>query len=433
MVCGLLTELLPRALQLLVLPCSGHPEARGDRQRGVGPADLCVETLPQGRWSRGWSLETRLDGLREKRPWEVVSCLGKEAAECKEGVKARDTPCSKDLECRSREWVVPERNPDSLRRGEEGAEWMWGRSSPAKSPKGSPDWTSALLPLLPGHHGGLPSGGGADPPPPTCHGHLSKFHPTFSAPLRRSLETWGLRLVLGRPSVPGEEGTQAPGDAVEKSLLAMLFGLLREDPSAGHLASLLEESGRRGDSQLVYWAQVDSGRPRHRSIKLSSLDLLEAMTQLPSITILEGCMGWAPFSGAVGRLPGPTRKGSIREKAREDPERPWRASMFNLVSICELFWNHLSIGQQSSFREATALQHALLLLGRREDYLKGDLAHLLYDLQMGRSPLKPHLCAGKEGVSCCCCWVFQVEWDCRLGMKLSFQPASTNARKMQGL
>ncbi|XP_048361810.1 uncharacterized protein LOC125437840 [Sphaerodactylus townsendi] len=273
---------------------------------------------------------------------------------------------------------------------------------------------------------------------------LSKFQPKFSAPLRRSLETWGLRLVLGRPSVPGEEGAQAPGSAAEKGLLAMLAGLLREDPSAGHLASLLE--------QLVYWAQVDWEAPRHRSIKVI-LDLLGAMRELPSINILEGDgLGSLVVQLAVS-LADP--EGSIREKAREvmsqlltmllrrrglrgkrprlvwaqDAQRPWRASCFDLVSIYELFWNHLSIGQQSSFREA-ALQHALLLLGRRwareaglillyssigqarplleeqdEDYLKGDLAHLLYNLQMGRSPLKPQLCAGKEGSSCCCCWV----------------------------
>uniref|UniRef100_A0ACB8F894 Uncharacterized protein n=1 Tax=Sphaerodactylus townsendi TaxID=933632 RepID=A0ACB8F894_9SAUR len=178
---------------------------------------------------------------------------------------------------------------------------------------------------------------------------LSKFQPKFSAPLRRSLETWGLRLVLGRPSVPGEEGAQAPGSAAEKGLLAMLAGLLREDPSAGHLASLLE--------QLVYWAQVDWEAPRHRSIKVI-LDLLGAMRELPSINFWEGDgLGSLVVQLAVSW---PTRK---EASGRGQGGPSGREQLLTWVSIYELFWNHLSIGQQSSFESSPACT-ALLLLGR---------------------------------------------------------------------
>uniref|UniRef100_A0ACB8FSH0 Uncharacterized protein n=1 Tax=Sphaerodactylus townsendi TaxID=933632 RepID=A0ACB8FSH0_9SAUR len=252
---------------------------------------------------------------------------------------------------------------------------------------------------------------------------LSKFQPAFSAPLRRSLETWALRLVLGRSSGPGEEGSQAPGDAAEEGLLQMLGGLLREDPSAGHLASIFE--------QLVYWAQVDWEAPRYRSTTIIA-NLLGIMRELPSISILEeDVLGHVVVQLAVS-LADPEE--GIQQKAREvmsqlltmllhrrrglrgkrrrlpwarDPERPWRASCIHLLTTAEVFRAHLSKGQQLCFQEA-ALQHALfqgrrwtreagllllyasinqarpLLAEQDEDYLKGDVAALLYDLQTGR-------------------------------------------------
>ncbi|XP_048350098.1 uncharacterized protein LOC125431380 [Sphaerodactylus townsendi] len=124
---------------------------------------------------------------------------------------------------------------------------------------------------------------------------LSKFPPAFSTPLRQSLETWALRLVLGRSSGPGEEGSQAPGDVAEEGLLQMLRGLLREDPSAGHLASIFE--------QLVYWGQPRwTGRLPGTVHNHRSSNLLGIMKELPSISILEEDV-LGHVVGAVGRSP----------------------------------------------------------------------------------------------------------------------------------
>uniref|UniRef100_A0ACB8FK08 Uncharacterized protein n=1 Tax=Sphaerodactylus townsendi TaxID=933632 RepID=A0ACB8FK08_9SAUR len=222
-----------------------------------------------------------------------------------------------------------------------------------------------------------------------------KFHLAFSAPLCRSLETRGLRLVLSRSSGPAAEASQAPGDMAEGGLLNMLGGLLQEDPFAGPLASILD--------QLVYWAQVDWEAPRYRSLNVI-LDLLGVMRELPSFNILE--------EDVLGSL-GVQLAVSVRGKRRcpvwaHDPEWPWRVSCFHLLTMAEVFWVHLSNGQKIAFQEA-ALQHARLLQGRRwarevglillyasvsqarplleeqdEDYLKGDVSGLLYDVQMGR-------------------------------------------------
>ncbi|XP_077192370.1 maestro heat-like repeat-containing protein family member 7 [Paroedura picta] len=203
---------------------------------------------------------------------------------------------------------------------------------------------------------------------------LSKFHPPLRTDLRQSIVAWALGMVLGGPPIQADPAGQALQQKAEEALRRMLQGLIREDPSAGHLDTLLD--------QLLYWLRVSWPAPRARAAALLRDVLLDAC-KMPGLNIFSQ----DTFGHVVAKLSVSLAdpEAEVREKAREvfgqlmqlqqkkrgrsqftweeDPERPWRESYAHLITAAEVFGGYLSARQRLSLQEA-ALEDALSLDGR---------------------------------------------------------------------
>ncbi|XP_077168497.1 uncharacterized protein LOC143824763 [Paroedura picta] len=204
---------------------------------------------------------------------------------------------------------------------------------------------------------------------------LSKFHPPLEPNVQRSIVAWALGMVLGGPPIGSDPAGQALQQEGEEALRRLLRGLIREDPSSGHLFTLLD--------QLLYWHRVRWPAPRARACALIT-DLLAA-TKMPGWNITERDQYGHLVAKLSVSLADP--EAEVREKAREvigqllrlqqkeqgrskktisweeDPERPWMESYAHLIAAAEVFGGHLSERQRLSFQEA-ALEDALSLDGR---------------------------------------------------------------------
>ncbi|XP_077167373.1 uncharacterized protein LOC143824229 [Paroedura picta] len=177
---------------------------------------------------------------------------------------------------------------------------------------------------------------------------LSKFHPPLEPNVQRSIVAWALGMVLGGPPIASDPAGQALQQEGKEALPRMLRGLIREDPSSGHLLTLLD--------QLLYWHQVRWPAPRARACALIT-DLLAA-TKMPGWHIIDQDEYGHLVAKLSVSLADP--EAEVREKAREvigqllrlqqkeqgrskktisweeDPERPWMESYAHLTAAAEV-------------------------------------------------------------------------------------------------